>query len=1053
MRSLRSPMLLLFVAGIGLAVLAVIADPGPTQTSDRGDLIFSDDFESAGLDAWSSSSPSGFAFFQSTVQPLLAEQCGSCHLGERFSFASLFQSGATFTAEETLQNYDTFRVMVSLDNPEHSRLLGKILPSTDPASQEHGGGALVTGTSDPIYQSLLQWIEVEKMERCRDCGTTSTRAYIAYVDQPDHFWAVNRTPRDDRYGLRTGARIMMQPVDPSSGQPLPGSEPFAFLPESFCGPDQECDFGHSTASWAGDRLVFECRMAPDGGDYLLASWNLCIAEIGAGGRAVNPRHLMPEEQRHYGWSVSRRDPWMLWGEDGLPLRGIWDIHARMRKKGDYFPIFTPDDQRIVTASRSPDPRTGVSGTRTYHGSEHTENIISVSLDGLDRRTLYRSEGGSADRPSYLRNGNVVFHTWNLDRMDRHLYTQATADGMMELPVLFGRIQGENMWGDLVQAVGGDLLGITGRRRGSVNLFQAFFADHTLGTGIDPEFTSFGVLDPAIESEMAPTFSYCNNPPDGPNCSTARFYGDMSWEPTGGALIAYHPERTYYKAHDENDQIFQDYYGSRIRQDWEGLQPWLPEMTIAKIDRLGAVTVLLTPAEDRSFRYPTWVGRRESPPVQAVVTDESQSSAELHIADFPLWLSMRINDGQSKAGRMAALDEIVAVRVLTKGMQDGACLADSLPYRKSTYRGTWGGPVDHPTLLGIVNATGFTHHRIPPALGGDGYGNVTLQTDRSVRLRLPAGELLLLQGIDAEGHLVAQHSRVFTLPPGHTVDTSVRRSQYYPQCSSCHGSVDATPYVGLAGLGTLPEGMDFKTEAASSPAVDTLAGSVETRRLTFLHALRPLLDAHCVSCHSGASPEGELTLESTYSQTANYPAGRWAQPAHTVSAYLDFVPESERVPAYNWSVARSYMLEDAAQIEAFIPADDPYLPQGDLAPWDPGYQALAITDPTDTNRFLYLSDYPYGAHLGRGGRFSDTSFLLEVLTGNDLSQRHDFSGTPEEQAAHTSLLTEEEIRLLMAVIDNGMPFMATCADKIIPSGPNAGQPWGQPVETDWSPPPK
>ncbi|MDA8019123.1 MAG: hypothetical protein MPN21_16920 [Thermoanaerobaculia bacterium] len=221
-------------------------------------------------------------------------------------------------------------------------------------------------------------------------------------------------------------------------------------------------------------------------------------------------------------------------------------------------------------------------------------------------------------------------------------------------------------------------------------------------------------------------------------------------------------------------------------------------------------------------------------------------------------------------------------------------------------------------------------------------------------------------------------------------------------------------------------------------------------MTFLHALRPILDTRCVQCHSGASPAGELTLESSYSQTANYPAGRWAQPAHTVSAYLDYVPEPERVPGYNWSVARSYMLDSAAQIDAFIPPDDPYIPQGDLAPWDPGYQALAITDPTDGSRFLYLTDTEFGAHLGRGGRFSDSSSLLEVLTGVDLSKRHDLSGTPEERAEHASYLSEEEIRLLMAVIDYGMPFMATCADKIIPSGPNAGQPWGQPTEIDWTP---
>jgi len=35
------------------------------------------------------------------------------------------------------------------------------------------------------------------------------------------------------------------------------------------------------------------------------------------------------------------------------------------------------------------------GTRTYHGFEHTNNIISSDLTGGDRRTLYVNEGGTA----------------------------------------------------------------------------------------------------------------------------------------------------------------------------------------------------------------------------------------------------------------------------------------------------------------------------------------------------------------------------------------------------------------------------------------------------------------------------------------------------------------------------------------------------------------------------------------------------------------------------------------------------------------------------------
>jgi hypothetical protein len=244
-------------------------------------------------------------------------------------------------------------------------------------------------------------------------------------------------------------------------------------------------------------------------------------------------------------------------------------------------------------------------------------------------------------------------------------------------------------------------------------------------------------------------------------------------------------------------------------------------------------------------------------------------------------------------------------------------------------------------------------------------------------------------------------------------------------------------------------MDFDTEARKAAPIDVLDGSVQKSTLTFLSALRPVLDSKCVSCHSGAAPAGELTLEATYSQTANYPAGKWAATPHTIAAYLNFVPAADRVPGYNWSIARAYMLQRDQQKAAFIPAGTPYLPQGGLAPWDPAYQMLFINDAANSESFRYLSDTQYGKHVGRGGRYSDTSFLLEVLTGQDLST-HSYAGATD----HTAMLTAAEVRLIMALIDNGMPYMSTCSEKIIPAGPNAGpnagKPWGEPVETLWQP---
>jgi hypothetical protein len=42
-----------------------------------------------------------------------------------------------------------------------------------------------------------------------------------------------------------------------------------------------------------------------------------------------------------------------------------------------------------------------------------------------------------------------------------------------------------------------------------------------------------------------------------------------------------------------------------------------------------------------------------------------------------------------------------------------------------------------------------------------------------------------------------------------------------------------------------------------------------------------------------------------------------------------------------------------------------------------------------------------------------------------------------------MLTDLELRELMAVIDAGWVYMARCDDRTVPSGPNAGEPWGQP----------
>jgi len=101
--------------------------------------------------------------------------------------------------------------------------------------------------------------------------------------------------------------------------------------------------------------------------------------------------------------------------------------------------------------------------------------------------------------------------------------------------------------------------------------------------------------------------------------------------------------------------------------------------------------------------------------------------------------------------------------------------------------------------------------------GTPFGDIPLQADGSVKLRLPTGRLLLLQSVDAEGKLVAQRSRLFTMTPGRDVTSGMRQDKYYAQCSACHGVLRGEPVIGLAGIQASPAGGGEATLAAASPA--------------------------------------------------------------------------------------------------------------------------------------------------------------------------------------------------------------------------------------------
>src|SRR5688500_4132838 len=89
----------------------------------------------------------GFVFFRDHVQPAIAERCASCHVGQRFNITTLIGAPA-FDEPSTIANYEAWVQLVSVDFPEASRVLAKILPDADPNAVRHHAGPQIADTND-----------------------------------------------------------------------------------------------------------------------------------------------------------------------------------------------------------------------------------------------------------------------------------------------------------------------------------------------------------------------------------------------------------------------------------------------------------------------------------------------------------------------------------------------------------------------------------------------------------------------------------------------------------------------------------------------------------------------------------------------------------------------------------------------------------------------------------------------------------------------------------------------------------------------------------------
>ena len=683
------------------------------------------------------------------------------------------------------------------------------MPSDDPAAIVHHGPRLLPDA--PLLGIIEAWIAAARAERCPDCGLESPTAFIADIQQPEAFWMTEVSPiRSDR-GVRAAARIMVQGIVPSTLTPI--GEPVDFLGD-FCADGEDCDWLRLSVDAMGTRMAFECRIAQHGEIWTQRGWNICLAEIGPDGRAVDPRFLRPAEERHSGVTFTRTDPFGQW--DGVSTPSPYDKHFELRRRNDREPVFTPWGDEVCFLSSDPEPRSGANMVQTYHGTFHLEHLVCSDLQGGHRRTLYRNEGGQVDPRSFRRSGRAVFHSWNLERMDRNMYLQAEPDGMVALPVFLGRGQGPNAWGAAFGLADGRFFGLTGRRRGTIGLYPPFLSDHTLGIS--------NVVWPAHHAELD-EFGFCRAATPAPD---------------GGALFTYNPEPTFIP---EGEGFTLTYArGASTAALVGSAVPYFPKnMGVGQRAHPGPEP-RGHDAEVSGLGRPQARGASLVQTARARATRPRGTRRRADPARRCLWLSFDegSNGLGSKVQRMTRFDRIVALRVLRKIPKDNGCIDDGRCIRM-TNASTDGF---NPAVMGLIDATGYERFELPPEAMGDAFGDIPLAADGSVKLRLPTGELLLFQGVDAAGNVIGQHRRVFALPPGRSIETGVKRVDYFSQCARCHGVIDVGAhgnFVGSSDIASLPAVVDPTSLAAAAPAIDLLDARVNRVTLTWRAQMRPTGD--------------------------------------------------------------------------------------------------------------------------------------------------------------------------------------------------------------------
>jgi len=140
------------------------------------------------------------------------------------------------------------------------------------------------------------------------------------------------------------------------------------------------------------------------------------------------------------------------------------------------------------------------------------------------------------------------------------------------------------------------------------------------------------------------------------------------------------------------------------------------------------------------------------------------------------------------------------------------------------------------------------------------GCVPVEPDGSARFTLPARTPVLFQALDADGFAYQTMRSLTYVQPGERIS-----------CVGCHESRMTAP-------------APVEVMARRRPASTITRGPRDGRPFSYAETVQPVLDRHCIQCHSGKAPKAGLDLTGS-------PQGAWTR------SYVSLTRDARRIPRY------------------------------------------------------------------------------------------------------------------------------------------------------------